>query len=248
MIPVLMYHRIVKGAAASGYEVSLTEFQKQLAWLADEGYAAVLPGAPGRQENKPRVMITFDDGWESDLVYALPELEKYNFTAVSFVTTGFIDTPGYMSWDQVRQLASRGILVQSHAHSHAFLSDLADDAVRDELRTSRELLEEYLRRPVSYLSFPGGRFCRRTLDIARACGYTGVFTSVPQPPGRRQGGLDVYGRFVVSSALSHEGFERIVRLDRFTLMRLQMRHYLGRAAKTILGNKRYHALWKGLSE
>ncbi|MCG8429721.1 MAG: polysaccharide deacetylase family protein [Candidatus Omnitrophica bacterium] len=248
MAPILMYHRIVQERSISSYDVRLGDFKNQLAWLAEKGYTTVLPGEAAGETTQPRVMITFDDGWESDLIYALPELEKYNFTALSFITTGFIDTPGYMSWDQVRQLASRGISVQSHAHSHAFLSDLADDAVREELKTSRGLLEEYLRRPVAYLSFPGGRFCRRTLDIARACGYTGVFTSVPQPSGRRREGLDVYGRFVVSSSLSQEGFERIVRLDRFTLMRLQMRHYLGRAAKTVLGNRRYHALWKGLSE
>src|SRR5699024_11146624 len=70
-------------------------FEDQLAWLYKHGYhslttqqfAAHLAGKP---TPKRSVLITFDDGYLDNWVYAYPLLKKYGFNAVLFIVTAWI--------------------------------------------------------------------------------------------------------------------------------------------------------------
>lgn len=72
-------------------------------------------------------MITFDDGNETLLEYALPLLEKYGFTAIGFVIGSSTDTYtkqddhnlnySNLNWSEVRQLCEGGVIdIQSHTY------------------------------------------------------------------------------------------------------------------------------------
>lgn len=93
-VPVLMYHHVtpVDGAITA----SPANFEDQLQWLSRRGYtslttaqfAAHLDGhaAPPRS-----VLITFDDGYLDNWVYAYPLLKKYQFNAVVFLVTSWVN-------------------------------------------------------------------------------------------------------------------------------------------------------------
>ena len=107
-VPVLMYHHLLPRDTDSPLKsndiVTFTEdFAAQLGWLRDNGYhtisvaeleaflyeGAVLPEHP--------IMLTFDDGYMSNYVYAAPLLREYGFTAVIFTITSQIAQDGSAS-------------------------------------------------------------------------------------------------------------------------------------------------------
>ncbi|TAM87917.1 MAG: hypothetical protein EPN41_06645 [Candidimonas sp.] len=92
-VPVLMYHHIspVDGMITT----SPVNFELQLAWLARHGYRALssvefAAHVDGRPAPSRSVLITFDDGYLDNWVYAYPLLRKYGFSAMVFLITSRI--------------------------------------------------------------------------------------------------------------------------------------------------------------
>jgi Predicted xylanase/chitin deacetylase len=142
-VAVLMYHEVKE---RERYGMDTGDFEAQIRLVRSLGAATIVPediGTP-RVSAEKAVMITFDDGYASDCTAALPVLLKHGMKGVSFVTTGFVGRPGYLDWPQVRALKAAGFSVQSHTHSHPLLNLLGDEAVREELRVSKLLLEDRL--------------------------------------------------------------------------------------------------------
>jgi peptidoglycan/xylan/chitin deacetylase (PgdA/CDA1 family) len=92
-VPVLMYHHV--SPAPGLVTVSPATFRAQMAWLAAHGYrsagtqelAAFLAGAPLPDKS---VVITFDDGYLDNYLYAHPVLQEFGFCAVLFLITGWL--------------------------------------------------------------------------------------------------------------------------------------------------------------
>jgi hypothetical protein len=53
--------------------------------------------------------------------------------------------------------------IESHTHTHPFLSELTATELRDELRRSRDLLDDQLEQHTSMVALPGGDAPRREL-------------------------------------------------------------------------------------
>ena len=92
-VPVLMYHHV--SPAAGSLTTSPENFESQIASLARRGYRSLtarefayfLAGAPTPAKS---VLITFDDGYLDNWVYAHPVLQKYSMQAVLFLITGLV--------------------------------------------------------------------------------------------------------------------------------------------------------------
>lgn len=92
-VPVMMYHHIspVVGTATT----TPKNFESHLAWLRRRGYRALSADAfaahlKGAHTPRKSVLITFDDGYLDNWVYAYPLLKKYGFTASMFLITGWM--------------------------------------------------------------------------------------------------------------------------------------------------------------
>jgi len=91
-VPVLMYHHVSPTSGA--ITASPENFEAHIAWLAKHGYrslstaqfAAYLAGQPIPEKS---VLITFDDGYLDNWVYAHPILQRYGMRAVMFLVTGW---------------------------------------------------------------------------------------------------------------------------------------------------------------
>jgi peptidoglycan/xylan/chitin deacetylase (PgdA/CDA1 family) len=138
---------------------------------------------------KDTIAITFDDGYE-DILQITPLLVEQRIAITVFVPTAFIGMTN--SWDnfllrnkrrhltkeQIRQLAALGVEFGSHTHWHCDLSRLKDDAIEEELRSSKEILEAVTGREVRYVAYPFGRGDDRVSAIASRLGYrAGVWSS-----------------------------------------------------------------------
>ena len=81
-LSVLMYHKIspVKDDQ-NKYVISKNEFERQMAYLKQKNYEIMIPEELGNGTlvGSRKVMITFDDGHETDFTVALPILQKNRF-------------------------------------------------------------------------------------------------------------------------------------------------------------------------
>jgi peptidoglycan/xylan/chitin deacetylase (PgdA/CDA1 family) len=133
--------------------------------------------------------VTFDDGFESFLENALPELERREIPSTVFVVTGSLgrstDWAGYpekiMSRDQLLQLPSRLVTIGSHTVTHPVLPNVSEEVAKCELAESREQLEESLQRRITLFSFPYGAFNEALVKCCKAVGYERVFTTLAFP-------------------------------------------------------------------
>lgn len=113
---VLTYHDIQPDPVNSPYVVTPDAFARQMAMLQATGYrsltaAQFLAYQRGTFTPPPRsVLLTFDDGTAGLWRYADSVLQRYGFTAVSFVITGRVGTnkPYYLTWDLIQQMHASG--------------------------------------------------------------------------------------------------------------------------------------------
>jgi peptidoglycan/xylan/chitin deacetylase (PgdA/CDA1 family) len=142
-------------------------------WLDRRQFESTLDSVVGRSD----VRITFDDGNDSDLRYALPALSSRGLTATFFVVAGRLGAPGFLDQRGVRELAAEGMSIGCHGMSHRSWRRLEGQALWEELVDARRLLEQVVERPVTAAACPFGFYDRRVLRSLRRCRYRRIYTS-----------------------------------------------------------------------
>lgn len=183
-IPILIYHHIDSDLppANSGsytFYVLPAEFEKQMAYLKDNGFQGVsmfeLSQAFADKFVLPQkpVIITFDDGLPSQYQNALPVLEKYNLSATFYIFANPIGkSKNYLDWDQVRELEVKGMEIGSHGWYHQYFSqqNLAD--LKREIFSSKEKIETELGKEIYTISYPFGDKDATSTQMIKSAGYT----------------------------------------------------------------------------
>jgi peptidoglycan/xylan/chitin deacetylase (PgdA/CDA1 family) len=181
----LMYHELeVPGrplcqteAGYVRYILSAANFRAQMQTLKNVGGRGVSVGEALTFPATRCTTVTFDDGCETDLLAAAPILKEFGFGATFYVTSGMVGSPGFLSAPQMRELSSLGFEIGCHSMTHAYLPDLDDVRLHEEIAGSKTKLEQTLGRAVIHFSCPGGRYDQRVKDFARAAGFRTVATS-----------------------------------------------------------------------
>src|SRR5687767_12977702 len=116
-IRTLLYHDVVENGAwassgfgggdAAIYKLPRASFDAHLERLA------TLDRHPSLVTDPPRDgwMITFDDGGASALSTIAPALARRGWRGHFFMTTGWLNAPGFLSPDALRELAARGHVI-----------------------------------------------------------------------------------------------------------------------------------------
>lgn len=127
-------------------------------------------------------IVTFDDGYTSNLTMAQPLLREMGVPAVVFVITDSVGIQGHMSWDELRELQEGGVFtIYSHTHTHAYAENMTTDKFIADEKKAWGLLEENLGElPYKILSYPGGAYTRATMKKLAADGYQ-MFTIQNNP-------------------------------------------------------------------
>ena len=183
-IPVLMYHNTDYVFSDSQALSSITpeRFENHLETFKKHGYNAVsvkdyIKYTEGRftLPEKP-FMITFDDGYLSNLTYALPALKKYDYKAAIFVVTGSVGVSDiafpHFNWQQARMLNDSGYVeIFSHTDSHQDLTTLSPAKLIFELRRSKFMIESRLGTTCDAFAAPFGKFSAEAVKYASDAGY-----------------------------------------------------------------------------
>lgn len=219
------------------YIVPEADFRSQIKFLRESGLPVrnvtqSLAAADG-------IVLTFDDGCETDLLTAAPILRDARFNATFYITTGFLGTRGYMLPGQVRELSDMGFEIGSHSLTHPYLDELGPADLKRELADSKSQLEEMTGRKVDHLSCPGGRWSPQVVETAKQCGYLSVATS---RVGRNTSSSD---RFALTRVAIMRGFG-IAEFRNLCqgqgLRQMQLREQVRGLAKRFLGNTAYDKL------
>jgi peptidoglycan/xylan/chitin deacetylase (PgdA/CDA1 family) len=238
----LMYHELERpgrplcdrDAGYVRYVVPEESFRAQMRTLGEVAAHGASVGG-WLQDPAASVVITFDDGCESDWVVAAPILKEHGFAATFYVSSGFVGRRGFMRPDQVRALADAGFEVGCHSATHRFLPHLTDGELREEVVDAKATLEDMIGRPVEHFSCPGGRWDRRVERFIRRAGYRTMATSRPGTNGASSNRFRL-ARVPILRDVSPLRFERICRGD---LLGLRVQQLALDAAKRSLGDTLY---------
>src|SRR5262249_42598257 len=143
------------------------------------------PNEEGGRSARPSVVLTFDDGRAADYEIAFPILLAAGMRAEFFINTAHVGQPGYLTWARITEMHRAGMSFQSHRPDPVALPALSARLLRNELRTSKRLIEDFLGRGVDFLAAPHSLVDRRVVDAAQEAGYQAVCASRgwPAQPG-----------------------------------------------------------------
>jgi peptidoglycan/xylan/chitin deacetylase (PgdA/CDA1 family) len=243
-----MYHDVTPDALGAGaadfFSVTAATFSRQLA-IIEELNLRGCSIANVMADPANAVAISFDDGDVGQALRAFPALAARGMTATFFVTTSWIGTPRYASWEQLREMRASGMSIESHTHSHPFLSELDVGHLGDELRRSRELLDEKLEQRTTMIAFPGGDAPRVALrGLLAEEGYEVVATSRWGTNAARDEPMPRYiRRCTVRGQPSVSTFAAMVMADRWLSLKKQAREGVLAFMRSSLGPSRY-ARWR----
>lgn len=203
-VPILCYHRIEvppRGREQDANFVTPRHFEAHLRALARLGCTGVtvrdlLAWQRGEHDLPPRaVAITFDDGYESVAVEALPRLANLGWGSTVYLVAGCLGATN--AWDTaapvarllepaaVQALASDRVEVGAHTMTHRRVPGLTADDLRLELVEAKQRLESVTGVPVESFAFPYGTHRAPSLHAVRAAGYAGAVTLKRWGNGRR---------------------------------------------------------------
>ncbi len=182
-----MYHRTGSlppnpDAIRRDLTVSPALFEAQLAYLVTNGIEAVTldrlyEHLGGRQPLPSKaVVLTFDDGYADNHEVAFPLLKQYGMVGTFFVTTGLLGRPGYMTWEQLEEMADAGMAIEAHSITHADFTKVAPAQLARELAVPRQEIEQRLGRISRFVAYPAGKFDPSVVRATKAAGYTGAVT------------------------------------------------------------------------
>ena len=164
--PILEYHMVQQEDPkdAYAYNVPVEDFQQQLDYLQEQGYTTIsirdyLRAKKGLLQlpEKP-IILTFDDGYESNYKELLPILEERGLKATIFMVTNDIGKDGYLSWQQLKDMEKRGIEIGSHTANHLPLTGMSLEEAREEVKLSKLLMEWNGMKTIYTLSYPNGKY------------------------------------------------------------------------------------------
>ena len=210
---VLVYHGLTTTPSAhtreGKYWVSADEF-RQLLYIRESAHRSVSLDCfweGSCDAGGGSVVFTFDDGRSSDYEIAYPLLAEAGIAACFFLNSANIGAPGYLTWEQAREMHAAGMAFQSHSHDHVYLTRLSRRGVENQLLRSKQTIEDRLGNAVTFLSAPYGEIDAAVRNSAFGMGYHAICSSLNWPA---RSGASILPRVCVAGATSFATFRRLV--------------------------------------
>jgi peptidoglycan/xylan/chitin deacetylase (PgdA/CDA1 family) len=187
-VPVLIYHHVKwlkpsDDAIERGLTVLPTQFAAELNYLSSAEYHTITAAdlvtylLGGRPLPRRPVVLTFDDGYTDVYQDVYAQLIRRHMRATFFIVPGFLGTPRYLAWKQVRTMAAHGMDIEAHSVTHPDLTIVDPAQLWREVEGSRQSLQANLHRSVRVFAYPYGAYDTRVEAALTRAGFTAAFTT-----------------------------------------------------------------------
>lgn len=206
-VPVLMYHHVLP--QGDNMAISINLFQQQMQWLADNGWhtlsAEEFLQFKKKQQAIPKksVLLTFDDGWLDNYIYAYPILKTFNHQAMIFLVTDWtrqcslhpssteiywhshqeavkltqtVPHQSVLHLKHIEEMSNSGLIAfESHTHRHLNRQQQSID-FEQELSESQHFFQQNLGYTSRHLCYPWGYYQPHDAQLARQQGFELCYT------------------------------------------------------------------------
>ena len=174
-----MYHRFEENKYPST-NIRISDFVKHIRILEESNIQFINPKNFENElkDNKlqRKVLLTIDDGFLSFYQNAWPILKKKKIPFILFVSTREVGVFNYMTWDQIREIASEDFVeIGNHSHTHEYLVDENRKFIEDDIKKSIAIFKKELGKNSDFFSYPFGEYSLEFKDIIRSFGFKYAF-------------------------------------------------------------------------
>ncbi len=221
----MLFHHLVKdeyASLANGNSIihSEAQFEAQIKALYDNGYKSVtaedaVAFLKGEKTLSPKsVLITFDDGYKSNIAVAAPILRKYGYNAILFAMTRFYDEPDTEYdpnnlWQYVNKSDIENntdvFFFACHGHDkHIDYTTSDRQTVIDDITICRDKLKG-----CEYIAYPIGKHNETVRSFLKELGFKYGFTTYEN---HAKPGIDLMRipRYTIFSTTTPENLMKIV--------------------------------------
>lgn len=231
-IPVLLYHHLLEqsdidtyGWSNNGSVLSVESFEKQMKYLYENGfYTATLDELQSFLDGKislpeKTVVITFDDGYLTNGIYAYPIMKKYNFRGTIFMIGHRVDAPQRLFDPSDTQSIS---IKRAYRYTDVFdfeshtydlhgkdenkipvIISSDENTILDDLVKIKDLVG------AKYFAYPYGAHNEDTIEYLKQTGYEMAFTVKPDYVTKESDKYEL-PRFPIAPYTTFDRFVQIV--------------------------------------
>ena len=180
-----MYHSIGRNNVLS--TVSPENFERQMVFLKKYNYKVVSLGRlvdileQKKEIPAKTVVLTFDDGYSDNFIFAWPILRRHNFPATIFLTTGLMggtttkkngEQMRMLDWLQIDKMFKSGLIdFQPHTVSHSRLTEITPEQATAEITDSQRAIGDQLANQPRFFSYPYGSYNPAVVEILKNNGF-----------------------------------------------------------------------------
>jgi peptidoglycan/xylan/chitin deacetylase (PgdA/CDA1 family) len=188
-VPILIYHHVTCDSPSNVPNTQIwicpARFEAQLKYLKDRGWRTITTDQlADHMKNRtcpaPRTMVvTVDDSARFGYTNAAPILEKLGMRATYFVVVGMASQSNALSFNDMRDLLSRGHGIGNHSMTHLDLVGRGQNALDREVEQSQQRLRDELGFRPRTFAYPNGTHDANARARVAQSGFELAFTADP---------------------------------------------------------------------
>lgn len=166
---VLCFHHVEEKESENIYSVTKNKFEEVIKYFKDNDYDFLFENEY-HKVNKKSVIITLDDGYTNNYLYAYEIIKKYNIKATINLIGQFIDNPDddHLSLDMINDMKSSNLVsFEAHSYSHLDLTKLDDKTLLYEVIEPQKALKMVLNIDSEVFVYPYVKMDYRVSNIVK---------------------------------------------------------------------------------
>jgi peptidoglycan/xylan/chitin deacetylase (PgdA/CDA1 family) len=185
-VPILMYHVVARAPSGTPYPdlwVSPGRFDSEIHALAHAGFHATTLDAVwrawhgGGQMVRHPVVLSFDDGYQSQSTHARRLLDRLGWPGVLNLEVDNVRNKGGISRDEIHAMIRDGWEIDAHTLTHPDLTTVDPARLRREVAGSRQWVHKAFGVPVRFFAYPAGRYDPLVEAEVKRAGFAGATTT-----------------------------------------------------------------------
>ncbi|MBE6037704.1 MAG: polysaccharide deacetylase family protein [Anaerofustis stercorihominis] len=238
-VPIIMYHAIMKDSSRSGkYVITPDTLRRDIEYILKKGYTPVhmseiidyVDGC-GTLPEKP-IVLTFDDGYYNNYLYAYPITKEYGVKAVISIIGTYtrqasetgekqVEYYSHVTWSQLKEMTDSALWeVQNHTYDmhrtgdkNGLLEVKGDTVeqknrlIEEDIMKLQELITQHTGKTPDTFTYPFGSFDSDTRELIKKLGFRATLSCHEGINNIYPGAsLDLLCRYNRDSGLSSEDF------------------------------------------